>query len=79
MSDTEAILAAELEASRRRAEELTTLLDQERKVCTSFLARARELFSHHRHCRYNQRALEAEQRLREREKLLAEKDRPKVS
>jgi hypothetical protein len=32
MSDTEVILAAELEASKRRAEELAALLDQERKV-----------------------------------------------
>ena len=35
MSDTEAILAAELEASRRRAEELAAMLDQERKVAKS--------------------------------------------
>jgi hypothetical protein len=46
MSDTETILAAELEASRRRAEELTALLDQERKVCSSSLFE-QQINSHH--------------------------------
>ena len=48
------------------------VLDQERKVCSSSSQSILNTLS------FNQRALEAEQRLREREKLLAEKDRPKV-
>jgi hypothetical protein len=75
MSDTEVILAAELEASKRRAEELAALLDQERKVMHYLSSRKQFVL---KVCPCIQRALEAEQRLREREKLLAEKDRPKV-
>lgn len=88
MSSAETALAAELKASRERAEQLAALLDAERKVSGPSLGDSWAVTSHPQpglearadaDVRSLQRATEAEKLLVERERALVESNRPKVS